>query len=153
MKLSLLWIPIPLVVGFLSGQIGKPDKWYENLKKPYLNPPKILFPIVWSFLYLLIGYAYYLLSKQITNISFWYIPIFHLLLNFSYSPVFFYFKELLLAAVITILILVFALLTMYQFWKKNKISVYLMIPYIIWLCFANYLSWSIYFLNSKNLIF
>jgi tryptophan-rich sensory protein len=64
-----LFIPIPLLLGSLIGNIGRPDKWYNNkLKKPELNPPNYIFPIVWTILYLMIGISYYLaLSKTKDN--------------------------------------------------------------------------------------
>ena len=145
-----LFIPIPLLLGSLIGNIGRPDKWYNNkLKKPELNPPNYIFPIVWTILYLMIGISYYLALSKTNDIKNWILPILHLLLNFSYSPMFFYFRELLLSSILTTLILITGLMIIYQFsiLDKSLISTYLLIPYIIWLCFANYLSWSIYFIN------
>ena len=145
-----LFIPIPLLLGSLIGNIGRPDKWYNNkLKKPDLNPPNYIFPIVWTILYLMIGISYFLALSKTKDIKNWILPILHLLLNFSYSPMFFYFRELLLSSILTTLILITGLMIIYQFsiLDKSLISTYLLIPYIIWLCFANYLSWSIYFIN------
>jgi len=124
-------------------------EWYNNLNKPKYNPPKIIFPIAWTILYILMGISYYYgLYKMPFNYNI--IPIIHLLLNFSYTPMFFYFKQKLGSAILTILIFIFGLLTIIQFGLMDKtlISVYLMIPYLIWLIFANYLSWSIYKLNN-----
>jgi len=146
-----LFIPIPLLLGSLIGNIGRPDKWYNNkLKKPELNPPNYIFPIVWTILYLMIGISYFLALSKTKDIKNWILPILHLLLNFSYSPMFFYFRELLLSSILTTLILITGLMIIYQFsiLDKSLISTYLLIPYIIWLCFANYLSWSIYYLNN-----
>jgi tryptophan-rich sensory protein len=146
----ILFIPIPLLLGSLIGNIGRPDKWYNNkLKKPELNPPNYIFPIVWTILYLMIGISYYLALSNTNDIKNWILPILHLLLNFSYSPMFFYFRELLLSSILTTLILITGLMIIYQFsiLDKSLISTYLLIPYIIWLCFANYLSWSIYLIN------
>jgi len=57
-------------------------------------------------------------------------------------------KQLLASAIITLLILLTAIIVIYQFYTyKQYISVYLLIPYIIWLLFANYLAWSVYLLN------
>ena len=144
-----LLILLPLVIGFLIGNNTKPDNWYFNLKKPALNPPPYVFVIAWSILYLLIGISYYLIFKSNTKntLAFWFIPILHLLINFSYSPMLFGAKKLFESAVIVTLTLVFALLTMNKFNKINKNSVYLLIPYICWLVFANYLGWSIYSIN------
>lgn len=145
-----LFIPIPLLLGSLISNIGRPDKWYnKKLKKPELNPPNYVFPIVWTILYIMIGISYFLALRKTKDIKYWILPILHLLLNFSYSPMFFYFRELLLSAILTTLILITGLMIIYQFSKLDKslISTYLLIPYIIWLCFANYLSWSIYLIN------
>ena len=145
-----LFIPIPLLLGSLISNIGRPDKWYnKKLKKPELNPPNYVFPIVWTILYIMIGISYFLALRKTKDIKYWILPILHLLLNFSYSPMFFYFRELLLSAILTTLILITGLMVIYQFSKLDKslISIYLLIPYIIWLCFANYLSWSIYLIN------
>ena len=134
----------------MIGNIGRPDKWYNNkLKKPELNPPNYIFPIVWTILYLMIGISYFLALSKTKDIKNWILPILHLLLNFSYSPMFFYFRELLLSSILTTLILITGLMIIYQFsiLDKSLISTYLLIPYIIWLCFANYLSWSIYLIN------
>jgi len=152
MKISplILIIPIPLLIGTLIGNIGKPDEWFKKLKKPSLNPPNYIFPIVWTILYLMIGISYYLALRNIKKIEYWILPIIHLILNFSYSPMFFYFKQLLSSAILTSLILITALMVIYQFTKIDKsfISCFLLIPYLIWLSFANYLAWSIYLLNK-----
>jgi len=143
-----LLVILPLIIGFLIGNITKPDDWYFNLKKSVSVPPYI-FVIAWTILYLLIGISYYLIFKSNSKnkLSFWIIPLLHLLINFSYSPMLFGAKKLLESAVIVTLTLVFALLTMNKFYKINKMSVYLLIPYICWLVFANYLGWSLYLLN------
>ena len=145
-----LIIILPLVIGFLIGSISKPDDWYFNLKKPALNPPPYVFVTAWTILYLLIGISYYLIFKSNrgnNTLAFWIIPILHLLINFSYSPVLFGAKKLFESAVIVTLTSVFALFTMKKFYKINKKSVYLLIPYICWLVFAKYLGWSLYLLN------
>lgn len=146
-----LWIIIPLLLGFLIGSIGKPDEWYEKLRKPQFNPPRIVFPIAWTILYILIGISYYYgLYKQ--EFKYWILPIVHLIFNFAYSPVFFYYKQKLGAAILTTFIFILAVMTLIQFSKTDKtlISVYLLIPYLLWLVFANYLAWSVYYLNSTS---
>jgi tryptophan-rich sensory protein len=143
-----LFIPIPLLLGTLIGNIGRPDGWYKKLKKPYLNPPNYVFPIVWTILYLMIGISYFLALKKVNDIKYWILPILHLLLNFSYSPMFFYFNELLLSAILTTFILITAILVFIQFYKLNIYSSFLLFPYLFWLCFVNYISYKIYFLNK-----
>jgi benzodiazapine receptor len=145
----MIWIFIPIFFGMLLGSIGRPDDWYKKLKKPIYNPPNYIFGIVWPILYLMIGFSFYLGIKGRKDLFIYILIISHLLLNFSYSPLFFYFKQILLSSIITSLVLITALWIIYEFLKDNRIiSIYLLIPYIIWLSFANYLSWSIYLLNK-----
>jgi benzodiazapine receptor len=128
---------------------SKPDKWYMDLKKSPLNPPSYVFGIAWSILYLLIVISYTIALSQLDYV-YWILPIIQLLLNFSYSPVFFYYKKLLGAAILTTLILIMTIITMYIFSLKSSVAVYLLIPYILWLIFANYLAWSVYLLNKDK---
>jgi tryptophan-rich sensory protein len=140
-------IILPLILGFLIGFFTKPGNDYVKLKKSKLNPPSYLFGIVWSILYLLIGFSYYLVLKKKSNLVFWIIPIVHLLINFRFSIIFFKFNNLFLSAVVTTLTLITALIVLNQFYRINKKVLLLFIPYIVWLLFATYLAWSIYFLN------
>lgn len=147
MNYSFLIIILPVLFGFIIGTFSKPDKWYMKLNKSKFNPPKIVFPIAWTILYLLIGISYYLALRD-KPIEYWIIPIIHLLLNFCFSPLMFVYKRLLESVFITFLILITAIIVMYLFYiYKQYISVYLLIPYIIWLIFANYLAFSVYLLN------
>jgi len=149
LDIYMIWIFIPIFFGMLLGRIGRPDDWYKKLKKPPYNPPNYLFGIVWTILYLMIGFSIYLGIKGRKDLFIYILIISHLILNFSYSPLFFYFKQLLLSSIITSLVLITALWIIYEFMKdKRFISIYLFIPYIIWLSYANYLSWSIYLLNK-----
>lgn len=141
-------IILPLVLGFSIGFFTKPDNWYKNLKKAPINVPNITFSIVWSILYIFIGIAYYLALKN-KSIKYWIIPILHLLLNLSFTPILFGFHYILMSCIITLLVLITAIYLTYLFYQYDKTgyAYKLLIPYIAWLCFANYLAWSIYFLN------
>lgn len=138
----------PLLVGFLIGFFSRPDKWYFNLKKPLYNPPSYIFSIAWFILYILIGISYYLGLRELSY-EYWIIPIIHLLLNFMYSPLIFVFKRLLESSFIVLLTLITLIIVMILFYNYEKyISVLLLIPYLLWLIFANYLAWSVYYLNK-----
>ncbi len=152
-KRSLLWtIPLPLIFGFLSGKIWKLDQWYDKLKKPALNPPKIVFPIAWTILYLLIGLSYYVIFLRLNTFHhpLVYLMIAHLFINYSYTPAFFYYKQILLSAIICLLTWITAVYLYIVFWDYDKtgLASYLLIPYIMWLLFANYLAWTIYWLSK-----
>jgi tryptophan-rich sensory protein len=148
LNFNLLIIILPLIVGFVIGQLSRPGEWYLKLNKPKLTPPSYVFGIAWSILYLLIGISYYLALKN-RSIDYWIIPLLHLVLNYIYTPLIFMYNRLLESAILTALILITAIIVMILFYSYgNKISAYLLIPYILWLSFANYLAWSIYILNT-----
>jgi len=169
---------LPLLIGISIGAIyGK--KWqeykYMNLKKPDYYPPSYLFGIAWPILYLLIGLIYsyalydvecrpYGISKcgkiiYFKNIKYWIIPIIGLIFNFSYIPVFFGKNGLFNGFIMVLLSLVFAILTLIQFIIQSNyynnvhiLAMFALIPYIIWLSYASYLSYNIYILNDvKNI--
>ena len=149
MNLSFLIIILPLIIGFAIGYLTKPDNWFKTLKKPLLNPPSYIFSIAWSILYLLIGISYYLALKD-KSIGYWIIPIIHLYINYSFTPMMFIYKRLFESAFIVLLTLITLIIVMILFYNYKKyISVYLLIPYLLWLLFANYLAWSVYILNKK----
>lgn len=138
----------PLLLGFLIGFFTRPDKWYFDLKKPLYNPPSYIFSIAWFILYILIGISYYLALSGLSY-EYWIIPIIHLLLNFMYTPIIFVFKRLLESAFIVLFTLITLIIVMILFYNYEKyISVLLLIPYLFWLLFANYLAWSVYYLNK-----
>lgn len=165
---------LPLVIGMTIGAVyGKnwDDPKYRNLKKPAYNPPSYVFGIVWPILYLAIGiiYSYALydslcvpdkISKCGTTIyykelKYWIIPMLALLFNFLYVPVFFGENGLFNGFVIIILSLVFAILTMIQFYLQSNYNdsikyyaILALLPYIAWLSFASYLSYNIWVMNT-----
>lgn len=146
--MKFLIIFMPIIIGFLIGFFSKPDGWYKQLKKPELMPPGYVFSIAWTILYILIGVSYYLALKN-KKFVYWIIPLLHLMINFMYTPVMFGFHRILESAVIVLLALITLIGVMALFYSYKKyISVYLLIPYLSWLIFANYLAWSVYDLNK-----
>lgn len=147
--LKILFVLAPLVFGFsISLLYTAEGEWYRNLKKPEFIPPSIAFSIVWSILYLLFGISmYYGIYNR--TIWYWIMPVIHLALNLSFTPVMFGANNLSLAFVITILTLLTSLMIILQFYTtKNIMSIFLLIPYVIWLIFASYLAYDIYRLND-----
>ena len=147
-----LFIFSPIILGFLiSIPLGIPEK-YALLQKPPLSPPPILFPIVWTILYLLMGLGSYIAYKSALNnntpISEPLTPyIIQLLFNFLWTPVFFGFRNYLLGAIISLIIIVFLIWTIIEFFKLNRFSAYIQLPYLLWSIFASYLSFGVFFLN------
>lgn len=117
----------------------------DYLIKPALFPPKILFPIVWTILYILMSISLYLSSKYDNEVYKLY--GIQLVLNSLWSPLFFMFKTYLFSTIELIILLFIVIIMMYQMYLKNKIAGYLQIPYVIWLIFALFLNVSIFILN------
>jgi len=125
------------------------NNWYQMLKKSKLTPPPIVFPIVWSFLYMtmVVSLATYIYNVGLTNplgLTFF---IIQLILNLSWSPVFFRFRRPDISLMIVLLMLVFIFLTIWQFLKVSPISGYILIPYLVWVSLASYLNFYIWMNN------
>lgn len=135
-------ILIPVIMGGIVGLIISPFMNYQNLNKPPLSPPGIVFPIVWTILYIIMGYSFYKQKEQ--NKTIYYTQ---LIANGLWSIIFFIFKWYLLAFIWIILLIILVIIMIYKFYKENKLSGLINIPYLIWLFFALYLSFGVYLLN------
>lgn len=146
--INLFYIFFPLIIGLSVSLLTSGSFNLQELKQPPLSPPAILFPIVWTILYLLIGISYYLYKKntytETKEIIIYYTQ---LLVNALWTIIFFTLK-LRFFSIIWILILVILIYTLIAlFNQKYKPSAYLLIPYLIWCIFASYLTIGIYLLN------
>lgn len=139
---------LPVVLGGIIGFIISDYIDYSNLIKPPLAPPKILFPIAWTIIYLLMGLSYYIFKKNESD-TFKEDLIYYtqLTINLLWSIIFFIFKARLLASIWIFILDILVIYMIYLFLKKVKISAYLNIPYLLWILFATYLTISIYILN------
>ena len=150
MKLSqkLLYILTPLIGGSIVGLIINKSIDYNYLVNPPLSPPSYLFPIVWNILYLLIGTSYYIYRKNNNDdsltIKLYYIQ---LILNYLWSIIFFTLKLRTLAVIWIIVLAITIIYLMIRFYKEERTSFYLLIPYILWVLFATYLNIGIVILN------
>ena len=124
--------------------------WYNSLNKPLFNPPSEIFGPVWAVMYTLIFISFVLFSysKKSNNktpglVAF----VIQLLLNFSWSPVFFIQHNLAISFAIIILLIILIILTIIFFYKVSKAAGIILVPYLIWTSFAAYLNYSIMVLN------
>lgn len=138
---------LPIILGGIVGFLIKDSIDYPNLIQPPLAPPKIVFPIFWTILYLLMGTSYYLYRKEHDNHSEIFAYYTQLILNLSWTIIFFILKLRLLSIFIILIIIVLVFYLIIKFWAQKRVSAYLLIPYIIWLLFALYLNVGIYILN------
>ena len=132
--------------GYITDYFKEP--WYSTIIKPSFNPPDWVFAPIWISLYLLIGYASWIMwssknnTQKILNIYF-----IHLIFNASWTITFFAFHQILASLIIVGLIIFFVVWLIRLYYPINKISAYLMLPYLSWLCFAFVLNYSIFALN------
>ena len=147
--LSLIYLSFPLIIGFIVSLIIKDYIDYSTLLKPPLAPPKVLFPIAWTIIYLLLGISFYLYKKN-TQRKDWFIDFTYytnLVINALWSIIFFVLKWRLVAVIWIIILLLNLISLISLFLKKNPPSAYLNIIYLLWTIFATYLTIGIYILN------
>lgn len=148
-KIYIISIMIPLIIGGLIGLIISPSIDYETLNKPILAPSGNVFPIVWTIIYILMGISYGILkSKKLNSREIDYLYYVQLALNGLWSIFFFILKWRLFSSIWIIILTIVVVLMIIEFYRKNKISGLLQIPYLLWLLFAYYLNLSIYVLNK-----
>lgn len=138
---------LPIILGGIVGFIINGFIDYGELVKPPLAPPKILFPIAWSIIYLLMGISYYLYRKEFDDEKTIRIYYTQLIINLLWSIVFFVFKLRLLSIGWILVLDILVVILIKRFSETKKVSAYLNFPYIIWLLFATYLTIGIYILN------
>lgn len=123
---------------------------YRAAEKPPLTPPEIVFPIVWSILYILmaIGAARVWLTDNTRqrNRSMLLYGL-QLAFNFLWSVLFFNLQAYGLAFLWLVVLLVLIVLMTVQFYKSDSLAALLQIPYILWVSFAGYLNFMVWLLN------
>ena len=117
------------------------NSWYQSIEKSSLTPAPYVFGIVWPILYFLMGVVSYYKSPKI-----YYLFIFQLLLNGSWSWLFFYFN-LPLTALIDIYLLIVINCLIQQKLITNKVLFFIYLPYLLWILYASYLNLIIVLLN------
>ena len=148
-KIYVKSILIPVFIGGIVGLIISGSIDYNSLQKPFLAPPSILFPIVWTILYILMGVSYGILeSKSLIEPKTKFIYYLQIFVNATWSIIFFTSKWRLFAFIWIILLDLLVIIMIIEFYKKNKIAGLIQIPYLLWVLFASYLNLAVYLLNK-----
>ncbi|MBO5287743.1 MAG: tryptophan-rich sensory protein [Clostridia bacterium] len=153
LKPYIISVLIALLVGGLSALLTMGNmNIYNEINTPSFAPPGILFPIVWSVLYILMGISAGLIktsenSTKDERLRALFTYGISLFVNFLWSIIFFNMRFYLLAFVWLVLLWVLILKTIWDYSKINKLAAYLQIPYLLWVTFAGILNFSIYLLN------
>lgn len=147
-KKFIKYLSIPLLAGFIGYLLGGNNEIYSSIIKPPFAPPPILFPIVWTILYILMGISSYIISNNSNNYKALQVYYIQLVVNLLWPLFFFRLNLFLFSSLWILLLLVLVIYMFYLFFKINKTAALLQLPYIVWLIFASILNFSIYILND-----
>ncbi|MEE0060279.1 MAG: TspO/MBR family protein [Acutalibacteraceae bacterium] len=143
-------LAISLGVGLLAGILtANSFDVYSGLIKPTLSPPAVLFPIVWTVLYALMGISAYIIYKSDSDYKYLALTIYvlQLVFNFFWSIIYFNLQNPLFAFVWLVMLWVLIIAMIITFAKIDKTAALLQIPYLLWVTFAGYLNLALYILN------
>lgn len=148
----LVCIALPLAVGGLAGFITRDSfEIYSQLNLPPFSPPGWVFPVAWSILYFAMGIASGLVlssgASQEQTMSALRLYILQLAVNFVWPILFFGQSLYLISFFWLLLLLLLVILVTIWFYRIIPSAGILLIPYLMWLIFAGYLNFGVYFLN------
>jgi tryptophan-rich sensory protein len=137
-----------LGLGTASGlsTVGGGDSWYRELTKPPGTPPGWVFGPVWSVLYLMMGTA---LGRLVSRRSWQVVWVFamQMVLNLVWTPVFFGMHQIAAALAVICALWFGVLATILLAHKKDRVSAWLLMPYLAWVSYATYLNAGLFWLN------
>lgn len=151
LKPLIVCIAIPLILGGAVGILLREDVMlYRAVEKPPLSPPGIVFPIVWSILYILMGISSYLIyvlppSKERSDSLLIYAV--QLAVNLIWPFLFFRQSAYLLAFFWLLLLIALVITMIVFFYRARPKAAYLQIPYLVWVLYAAYLNFGVWWLN------
>lgn len=152
---KLTMIALPVVGGLLVGKLATSNarKDYEAYKNPPFSPPGYVFPVVWPILYTSMGISHMLVTEKGTdkenkrNNTVYFTQ---LSLNYIWSLLYFKYKLRGTALIESFVLLSVATLTTREFYRAYKPAGLILVPYVIWLSYASYLTSGSYVLNHNN---
>jgi len=152
---ALVTAPAVVFLGFVSGRIGGSgagNRWFDALAKPDIQPPDWVFGATWSILYVTLGLALAMvLNARGARFRGYAVALFtvQFVANLAWSPLFFAAHQVLLAFVLILFMLAFAIATTIAFGRVRRAAAWMMVPYLVWLSFASVLNWQTHVLNPN----
>jgi tryptophan-rich sensory protein len=145
LRWSLFLVPLIVLLGFTAGQLGSPQTpWFQNLVKPSIFPPPALFGIVWTVLYIMIGFALAMVvsawgagGRGIAIIAF----VLHFVGNLAWTAVFFGMQNIFGGLIVLGYAVVTLLIVIALFWRVRRMAALLLLPYLAWGSFATVLNY------------
>ena len=124
------------------------EPWYSLIIRPSFSPPDWVFAPVWTTLYFMMTLAIWLFwhstNKDMKTV---YIYFIHIIVNTTWSITFFVFHQIAISILVLIILIALIIILIKNFKRVNLISSYLMIPYLLWCCYALFLNFNLYILN------
>ncbi len=133
-----------------GGIFTRPGQWYNSLQRPFLNPPGWVFGPVWTILYFSMGISHHLvcgLEESAERRQALRLFYFQLALNASWTPVFFGLHRMGFALLILVGMIVAICATIIRFYRLKRTAGLILLPYLLWCCFACYLNLAYFLLN------
>jgi benzodiazapine receptor len=152
-KNKYLSLVLILLITFIASAIGGfttaafKEPWYSEIMLPSFNPPSWVFAPVWTTLYILMSIAIWRIWVKFYDVKILSIYFFHLFFNAMWSVIFFGFHQIELALINLIIILAFIIILMKIYLNKDKLSFFIMTPYLLWSSYALILNTAIVILN------
>lgn len=144
------WVVLTLLAGGVGALLSGGFDIYKTINKPPLSPPAVVFPIVWTLLYIMMGLSSgtVAVSRDLDKPSALKLYLLHLLINILWPVIFFRFYAFKLACVWLALLIFTLLIVFRRFLGIEKKSAWLLLPYFAWSLFALYLNFGVVALNS-----
>ena len=135
------------VAGCLVTAVFK-EPWYSLINKPSFNPPSWIFAPVWTTLYLMMTLAiWFFWHSKNRDMNTIYIYFIHIIFNTTWSIMFFGFHKIFYALLVLVALVFLIIILILRFKRVNMLSYYLMIPYLLWCCYALVLNFNLFLLN------
>ena len=146
----LLFFIITFSASFIGSlvTISLKEPWYSQLIKSKFNPPEWIFAPVWTTLYIMMTLAiWFFWHSKGRDMNTVYIYFIHIVFNTTWSIVFFGLHQIFLALAVLLILILLIFILIIRFKRVNLVSYYLMIPYLLWCCYALFLNFNLLILN------
>lgn len=143
-KITRLFLPLILCIFFGTMFYMTSSNEGKTYPSVFLSPPRIIFPFVWTLIYVLIGISIYIFDKKSLSLEendqgiiLYYFDLFF---NAIWPLLFFKLKLRIFASFWLALLIVIVFIRFFIMYKKNKLASYFLLPYLVWLSYALYLN-------------
>ena len=155
LRWALFLVPLTVLLGFLAGRLGgSPNSaWFVGLAKPEIYPEPYVFGLVWTVLYIMIGFSAALVAsawgafgRGLAMGLF----AFHFILNLAWTPVFFGMQNILGGLAVIALVDITLIAVVWAFWRVRRSAGMLLLPYLAWVLFASVLNYQFHVENPDG---